>query len=64
MNILQITAILVVSTGFGEDQFYWGGGGGGVTVVASMFPSSRIVVQPINCECTSILDNIILLRTL
>ena len=38
--------------------------GGGVMVVASMDPASRIVVKPINCECTSILDNIILLRTL
>ena len=39
-----------------------GGGGGGV--VASMYPASRIAVKPINCECTSILNNIILLRTL
>ena len=37
-------------------------GGGGV--VASMYPASRIVVNPINCDCISILDNIILLRTL
>ena len=59
MNILQITVILVVSTGFGDDQFYVG-----VMVVASMYPASRIVVKPINCKCTSILDNIILLRTL
>ena len=29
MNILQNTVILVVSTGFGDDQ-YLGGGGGGV----------------------------------
>ena len=29
MNILQITVFLVVSTGFGDDQFYGGGGGGG-----------------------------------
>ena len=28
MNILQITVILFVSTGFGDDQFYLGGGGG------------------------------------
>ena len=27
MNILQITVIDVVSTGFGDDQFYGGGGG-------------------------------------
>ena len=33
-------------------------------VVASMYPASRIVVKPINCEYTNILDNIILLRTL
>ena len=30
MDILQITVILVVSTGFGDDQFLGGGGGGGV----------------------------------
>ena len=29
MNILQITVILVVSTGVGDDQFNGGGGGGG-----------------------------------
>ena len=29
MNILQITVILVVSTGFGDDQFLGGEGGGG-----------------------------------
>ena len=28
MNILQITVILVVSTGVGDDQFYGGGRGG------------------------------------
>ena len=28
MNILQIIVILVVSTGFGDDQFLGGGGGG------------------------------------
>ena len=34
-------------------------------VVASMYPASRIVVKPINCEYTSILvDNMLLLRTL
>ena len=60
MNILQITVILVVSTGFGDDQFL-GGGGGGDMVVASMYPASRIVVKPINCEHTSILvDNMLL----
>ena len=58
MNILQITVILVFSTGFGDDQF-WGGG----MAVASMYPASRIVVKPINCEHTSILvDNNILLE--
>ena len=41
----------------------WGGGGGGMIVV-SMYPTSRIVVKPINCEYTSILDNMLLLRTL
>ena len=55
MNILQITVILVVSTGFEDGQFY-----GGMMVVASMYQASRIVVKPINCEYTSILDNIIL----
>ena len=42
MNILEITVILVVSTGFGDDQYLGGGGGGGVMVVASMYPASRI----------------------
>ena len=41
MNILQITVILVVSTGFGDDKFLGGGGGGGM-VVAPMYPASRI----------------------
>ena len=54
MNILQITVILVVSTGFGDDQFLGGGG----MVVASMYPASRIVVKPISCEQTSILVDI------
>ena len=27
MNILQITVILVVSMGFGDDEIYWLGGG-------------------------------------
>ena len=59
MNILQITVILVVSTGFGDDQFL----GAGVMVVASMYPASRLVVKPINCEHTSILvDNMLLLE--
>ena len=64
MNILQITVILVVSTGFGGDQFLGGGGGGGGgVVVASMYQASRIVVKPINCEHTSILvDNMLLLE--
>ena len=62
MNILQITVILVVSTGFGDDQFMGEGRG---MVVASMYPAIRIVVKPINCEYTSILvDNMLLLRTL
>ena len=61
MNILQNTVILVVSTGFGDDQ-YLGGGGGGM-VVASMYPASRIDVKPINCEHTRILvDNMLLLK--
>ena len=33
-------------------------------VVASMDPASKIVIEPINCEYTSILDNMQLLRTL
>ena len=58
--MLQITVILVVSTGFGDDQFWWGGGG---MVIASMYPASRIVGKPINCEHTSILvDNMLLLE--
>ena len=62
MNILQNTVILVVSTGFGDDQ-YLGGGGGGVMVVASVYPASRIDVKSINCERTSILvDNMLLLE--
>ena len=44
MNILQITVILVVLAGLGDDQFLGGGGGGGGgMVVASMYPASRIV---------------------
>ena len=39
MNILQNTVILVVSTGFGDDQYLGGGGG---MVIASMYPASRI----------------------
>ena len=59
MNILQITVILVVSKGFGDDQFLGMGG----MVVASMYPASRIVVKPINCEHASILvDNMLLLE--
>ena len=57
---LQITVILVVSTGFGDDQFYESGG----MAVASMYPASRMVVKPINSEYMSILDNVLLLRTL
>ena len=33
-------------------------------VIASMYPASRIVVIPINGEYTSILDNLLLLRTM
>ena len=36
----------------------------GVMVVSPMFPAIRIVVKRINCEYTSILDNMLLLRTL
>ena len=58
MNILQNTVILVVSTGFGDDQYLEG-----CMVVASMYPASRIDVKPINCEHTSILvDNMLLLE--
>ena len=53
MNILQITVIIVVSMGVGDDQFHGG------MVVASIYSASRIVVKPINCEFTSILDNTI-----
>ena len=35
----------------------------GAMVVASMYPATGIVVKPINCEYTSIMDNILLLRT-
>ena len=42
-----------------------GGGGKGGMVVASMYPASRIVVKPTDCEYMSILvDNMPLLRTL
>ena len=58
INILQITVIFVVSTGFGDDQFYGG------MVVASMLPASRIVAKPISCEYTNMLDDMLLLRTL
>ena len=37
---------------------------GGGMVVASLFPSSRIVVKQIIFEYTRILDNMLLLRTL
>ena len=57
MNILQITVILLVSTGFEDERFY----GGMVMVIASMYPASRIVVIPINCEYTSILDDAIVM---
>ena len=57
---LYIAVILVVSTGFGDDQFY----GKGVIVVASMYPVSRIVAKPINCKYTSFFDNMLLFRTL
>ena len=63
MDILQITVILVVSTGL-EMINSWGGWGGGM-VVASMYPASRIVVKQINCEYISILvDNMLLLNSL
>ena len=43
-----------------------GGGGAGRMVVASMYPASRKVFKATNCEYkyTSILDNMLLLRTL
>ena len=40
------------------------GVGGGGMVVASMYPASIISVIPINCKYTSILENMLLLRTL
>ena len=46
------------------NSFFFEGGGGGLDV-ASVYPASRIVVIPIDCEHTSILvDNMLLLRTL
>ena len=36
--------------------------GEGAMVVASIFPASRIVIQPIKCECFRILDNILLIE--
>ena len=36
---------------------------GKVMVIASIYPASRIVVKPIKYEYTSILDNILLLKT-
>ena len=39
----------------------WGRGG---MVSASNLPDSRVVVKPINCEYTRILDNMLLLRIL
>ena len=43
MNILQITVILFVSAGVGDDHFYGGG-----MVIVTMYPASRIVVKPMN----------------
>ena len=37
---------------------------GKVMVVAYLYPASRIVIKPISCEYTSILDNKLLLRAL
>ena len=60
MNILQITGILVVSTGL-EMINSWGGGGG--MIVASMYPASKIVDKPINCEHISIfVDNMLMIE--
>ena len=42
MNILQITVILVVFTGFGDDKFFGGGGGYDRCLYV---PASRIVVN-------------------
>ena len=61
MNILQITLTLVVSTGFGDDQFYGEGGAYGRCLYVHSY---RTVVKPINCEYDSIFDNMLLLRTL
>ena len=36
----------------------------GDMVVASMYPASKIVAKPINCETTGILDKMLLLGTL
>ena len=53
---LRITVNFVVSTGSGG-MIKSMGGGGGVMVVACIFSASRIVVEPIKCEYTRILDN-------
>ena len=60
MNIYKLQLSLLSPRGL-EMINSWGGGGG--MVVASMYPASRIVVKPINCEHTSILvDNMLLLE--
>ena len=41
----DFTAILVVSTGFGDDKFY------GFMIVVSMYPDRRTVVKPIKDIC-------------
>ena len=54
MNILQISVIHVVSQVLEMINSM------GSMVVASMYPINRIVVKPINCEYTGILDNMML----
>ena len=56
MNILQITVILVVSTGFGDDLFYWGGGGWSLPLCIS---NSTIFANIVVCsyKCNALLDH-------
>ena len=56
---LQIKASLLSPRGLEMINYM-----GKVMVDASMYPASRIVVKTIKCEYTSILDNILLLKTL
>ena len=61
MHIYELQLSLFSLRGLEEMIKSMGGGGGGM-VFASIFPASRIVVKPIKCEYTSILDNILLIE--